>query len=101
MHGRRPPRARVEVVPFGWEVTAHRLRERARNVSLRLGPDRNPVVTDGGHYILDCHLGTIGDARAVERDIKGMVGVVETGLFIGVADEALVAGADGLQRLTR
>lgn len=90
----------VEVVPFGWEVTARRLRERARDVSLRLGLDRKPLVTDGGHYILDCHLGTTGDARAVERDIKGIVGVVETGLFVGLASEALVADANGLQRLT-
>jgi len=91
----------VEIVPFGWEVTASRLRDRAQDVRLRLGADRAPYVTDGGHYIVDCHFGAIADPKGLERDLATMVGVVETGLFVGLASEALVADADGVHRLGR
>ena len=90
----------VEVVPFGWEVTARRLRDLAREVSLRQSGDA-PYVTDGGHYILDCRFAAIPSAAVLEADLKRIVGVVETGLFVGMASEALVAGADGVERLTK
>jgi ribose 5-phosphate isomerase A len=90
----------VEIVPFGWEVTAGRLRAEARDVRLRLNPDRTPFVTDGGHYIVDCHCPPIDDPAVLARTLKTMVGVVETGLFVGIATEALVADAAGVQRLT-
>ena len=91
----------VEIVPFGWEATASRLRDLARDLRLRLGSDGAPYVTDGGHYIVDCHFGPIGDPKSLERDLTTTVGVVETGLFIGIASEALVADAGGVHRLKR
>jgi ribose 5-phosphate isomerase A len=91
----------VEIVPFGWEATAGRLRDLAQDVRLRLVADRGPYVTDGGHYIVDCRFGAIGDPKALERDLAMIVGVVETGLFIDLASEALVADADGVHRLKR
>lgn len=91
----------VEIVPFGWEVTASRLRGRASDVRLRLGPEGAPYVTDGGHYIVDCHFGVISDPAALERDLATAVGVVETGLFIGIATEAFVADASKVRRLER
>lgn len=91
----------VEIVPFGWEVTASRLREVAADVTLRLGADGGPYVTDGGHYIADCRFAAINEPAGLQRDLATMVGVVETGLFIGMADEAFIADPSGVRRLSR
>jgi ribose 5-phosphate isomerase A len=91
----------VEIVPFGWEVTVSRLRDRCPHVHLRAGKDGAPFLTDGGHYIADCKFDAIDDPAALERDLDTIVGVVETGLFVGIAAEAFVASTDGVRRLTR
>jgi ribose 5-phosphate isomerase A len=91
----------VEIVPFGWEVTVSRLRDRGPLVELRLGADGGPFLTDGGHYIVDCRFDAIDNPAALERDLDTIVGVVECGLFVGMAAEAFVAGANGVRRLTR
>ena len=93
----------VEVVPFMWRSTA-------RRVAASLGVEpvlrkekggAGPFVTDGGHYILDCPA-LIDDASATEAGLKAIVGVVETGLFIGYAEEVLVGEESGAVRvLTR
>jgi len=88
----------VEIVPFGWEVAFNKLRDRCRSATLRQR-DGKPFVTDGGHYIVDCDFDTIADPAALERDIDTIVGVVESGLFVGIASEALVAGTGGVKRL--
>jgi ribose 5-phosphate isomerase A len=91
----------VEVVPFGWETTAERLAALGGDPVLRRGDDGQPFRTDGGNLILDCGFGTIADAAALEQGLSGVVGVVETGLFIGMADMALVADDDDVRRLVR
>lgn len=91
----------VEIMPFGWEVTVSRLRDRAPIVQLRLGADGGPFLTDGGHYIADCRFDAIEDPAALERDIDTIVGVVESGLFVGIAAEAFIAGPDGVRRFVR
>jgi ribose 5-phosphate isomerase A len=91
----------VEIVPFGWEVTVSRLRDRGPLVELRLGADGGPFLTDGGHYIADCRFDAIENPGALERDLDTIVGVVETGLFVGMAAEAFIAGPSGVSRLTR
>ncbi len=91
----------VEIMPFGWEVTVSRLRDRGPRVELRLGQGGGPFLTDGGHYIADCLFEAIENPAALERDLDTIVGVVETGLFVGMAAEAFVAGANGVRRLTR
>jgi ribose 5-phosphate isomerase A len=91
----------VEIVPFGWEATVSRLRDRGPRVQLRMGKDHAPYLTDGGHYIADCRFDAIEDPAALERDLDTIVGVVETGLFVGIAAEAFVAGAGGVRKLTR
>ncbi len=91
----------VEVVPFGLGAT--RIAVRAvldghgltGEVSLRGGED-HPFVTDGGHYILDASLGAIPDAAKLAADLNLIPGVVETGLFIGLAAKAYVAGPQGV-----
>lgn len=91
----------VEVVPFGWQTTADRIVAQGGTPALRRGPDNEPYHTDGGNLILDCSFGPIDDPAALERSLAQLVGVVETGLFTGMADTALVAGVDGVQRLSR
>jgi ribose 5-phosphate isomerase A len=54
------------------------------------------VVTDGGNYIFDCAFGRIDDPEALDAALKAIPGVVENGLFIGIADAAVVAGPDGI-----
>jgi ribose 5-phosphate isomerase A len=91
--------APVEIAPFGWEVTINRLRDRARAVRLRRNADSSPYVTDGGHYIIDCDFDPLEDAAAMERELGSIVGVVESGFFIGIASMAFIADADGVRQL--
>jgi len=91
----------VEVVSFGWQVTACRLTDLGGNPSLRVAADGQPFVTDGGHYILDCAFGPIADPARLGSQLKSVVGVVEHGLFIGLASQVIVAGAAGVRALDR
>jgi ribose 5-phosphate isomerase A len=91
----------VEVVRFGWETTADRLAALGGNPVMRRDAKGRPYHTDGGNLILDCAFGSIADAAALERSLSGVVGLVETGLFIGMADVVLIAGDDGVRRLVR
>jgi len=89
----------VEVVCFGWETTAKRLKDLHANPKLRLNPDGKPYVTDNSNYILDCAYGPIPDARALQNELDRVVGVVEHGLFIGIASQAIVGGTKGIEVL--
>jgi ribose 5-phosphate isomerase A len=60
-----------------------------------------PFQTDGGNYILDCTFGALADPAALERALSHTIGVVESGLFIGMADTAIVAGPNGIDVLKR
>jgi ribose 5-phosphate isomerase A len=91
----------VEIVTFGWETTAARLTKLGANPVLRKAQDGGPFRTDGGNLIVDCHFGIIADPARLERDVSQIIGVVETGLFIGMATTALVATAGGIVRLDR
>jgi ribose 5-phosphate isomerase A len=89
----------VEIVPFGWETTIGRVRDHAGEVRLRRDAGGAPFVTDGGHYIVDCELSGAVDPATLERDLQAIVGVVETGLFVGIATEAFIADETGVRRL--
>ena len=91
----------VEVVPFGWETTNARLRRLGAEPTLRCGTDGQPFRTDGGNLILDCAFGPIDDPERLDASIGQTIGVVETGIFIGMADLALVADDTRVQRLAR
>jgi ribose 5-phosphate isomerase A len=91
----------VEVVPFGWQTTAGRLSGLGAKPVLRQGAGGEPFRSDGGNLILDCHFGLIADPAALEEALSNTIGVVETGLFIGMASTVLVATADGITRLDR
>ena len=84
----------VEVVRFGWRDTRRRLLDLLPGADARIALDAM-VLTDEGHYLLDCPLPAEGDLSALGDAIKATVGVVEHGLFLGLASEALVGTPDG------
>ncbi|GBQ26343.1 ribose 5-phosphate isomerase A [Acetobacter estunensis NRIC 0472] len=90
----------VEVTPFGWESTARHLEKFGARISPRRNREGAFFVSDGGNLILDCTFPVIDDPGKMERDIRSVIGVVECGLFVGLATEAIVAGSDGVIRLT-
>lgn len=85
----------VAVVPFGWRQTAERIRRLGGEPTLRpFGA--SPLVSDDGLLILDCAFGPIPDPASLAQALKGTLGVVEHGLFLGMAHRAIVAGAGGI-----
>ena len=92
----------VEVVQFGWEVHGPFVESCGADPVLRVGPDGEPTVTDNGNYVIDCHFPDgIDDAEGFERAIRARAGVVESGLFLGMATEVLVGGPAGVRTLSR
>ncbi len=92
----------VEVVQFGWQATAARIAALNAHVDLRQAAGNGgPFRTDGGNYILDCHMGAIDNVGDLDMRLRRIVGVVETGLFVGMANDVFVAGADGVTHLCR
>jgi ribose 5-phosphate isomerase A len=82
----------VEVLPFSWTMSARLLTGLGCVASLRRNGER-PFITDNGNHILDCAFGPIEDPPALEKRIKLLPGVIECGLFVGIAD-TLVIGFD-------
>jgi ribose 5-phosphate isomerase A len=97
----------LEVVRFGLGATRNMVEVLAADVGctgeirLRMQPDGQPFVSDSGNFILDCAFGRIVDPEALDEALKLIPGVVENGLFLGIADAAIVAGADGVVVLER
>ena len=97
----------VEVVPFGHVATLAMMRRAAAGagcsgeLKLRPGKDGGRFVTDNGNLICDCAFGRIGDASGLDQALRAIPGVVETGLFLGMADTAFVAGSGGVETITR
>jgi ribose 5-phosphate isomerase A len=95
----------VEVTRFGFALTQQRVAEALRKtgcggdeVALRIsGKANEPVITDGGNYILDAHAKTIADAEALARELQAIAGVVEHGLFIGLARTVILGRAKGAE----
>ncbi|NJK63702.1 MAG: ribose-5-phosphate isomerase RpiA [Synechococcaceae cyanobacterium SM2_3_1] len=90
----------VEIVRFGWKSTFKRLEALGCHPVLRMDAAGNPFITDEQHYILDCNFGAIANPAELAAAIKGTVGVIEHGLFIGMATLALIATPSGLETLT-
>lgn len=92
----------VEVVQFGWELTARRVAAVAGvEPALRRDSDGEPFVTDNGNYILDCRCGEIRDPAQMGRELKLLAGVVESGLFVNMAHLAVVATDDDVEIIER
>ena len=91
----------VEVAQFGWQATARSLVKLKADPGLRLNSEGNPFITDGGNYILDCAFGPIENPTVLADDLDRVVGVMEHGLFIGMASQVLVGTPSGVKRLDR
>jgi ribose 5-phosphate isomerase A len=97
----------VEVERFGVAATRNMMEILAADagcvgeIKLRLRADGQPFVTDGGNFLLDCVFGHIEDPEALDEALKLIPGVVENGLFLGIADAAIIAGPDGVVVLAR
>jgi ribose 5-phosphate isomerase A len=90
----------IEIVRFGWQATAARLRDEGADAMLRGGSD-DPFHTDGGNLIMDCAFAEIPDPSGLQDRLKSITGVVETGLFIGMATTVIAGTPDGIRTLER
>jgi ribose 5-phosphate isomerase A len=97
----------VEVIPFGLKATQRAMAEAfaecgvSGQMVLRKAREGHVFVTDGGHWIVDAHLGRITDAPRLAGSLAAIPGVVEHGLFIGLAGTAMLAGPGGIRVIER
>jgi ribose 5-phosphate isomerase A len=97
----------VEVIPFGLAATQRAIAGAfadsgvAGPMVVRKAKDGHVFVTDGGHWIVDAHLGRIADPPRLATLLAAIPGVVEHGLFIGVASTAMLAGSQGIRVVER
>src|ERR1700682_5918404 len=96
-HGEVP----VEIVSFGWQSTARRLEKLGWKPVLRLEAGGAPFVTDGGHYILDCSFEKGISIQSRAAQLHDTVGVVEHGMFLGMATEVHVGSATSVRILRK
>jgi len=91
----------VEVIKFAQALITKKLEALGAQVELRRGAEGKPYLTDENNYILDCRFGRIPDADGLARRLSDMPGVVEHGLFIGMASVVLVAAGSEMIELRR
>src|SRR5215470_14121351 len=93
----------IEVVPFGLTATEHAIKKAISTVqqpgplTLRRGKDGHPFVTDGGHWILDAALDRVDEPASLAHALSDVPGVVEHGLFIGLAHTAIIGAPGGVE----
>ncbi len=95
----------IEVIPFGAKKTADRIADVLSDHDIGVVPrlrakDGKPVITDSGNLLFDAACTAITNPSALAADLKSLTGVVEHGLFLDLADEALIAGDNGVEHLT-
>jgi len=90
----------VEVMPFAVPLCRRRLEDLELKPTLRMQDDR-PFVTDNFNVIFDCALGPIGDPERLDRAIRAIPGVIDTGLFLGTAERVVVADGETIRELVR
>jgi ribose 5-phosphate isomerase A len=97
----------VEVIPFGVAATQRAIARAfaesgvSGQMAVRKGGDGHVFVTDGGHWVVDAHLGRIEDVPRLAGLLSAIPGVVEHGLFVGLASVAVLAGAQGIRIVER
>ena len=90
----------VEVVQFAWRVEEEYLADLGAEVNVRRGADNDVFVTDEGNWILDCTFPPIADPARLSAQLARRAGVVEHGLFLGLATDLVVASAEGVEHRT-
>jgi ribose 5-phosphate isomerase A len=97
----------IEIAPFGAAATRHAVKAVTAAAgcpgaaSIRKAPNGHAFVTDGGHWLLDAQLQRIADPKTLAARLSAVPGVMEHGLFIGLARTAIVAGPDGVRLIER
>jgi ribose 5-phosphate isomerase A len=92
----------VEVLPFAVSIVKHKIEALGGKPALREGKGKvGPVMTDNGNAVIDASFGIIGNAAELEKKLKMIPGVVETGLFLNLADTAYVGTASTVEKIER
>lgn len=92
----------VEVLPFAMSTITKKLRILGSKPILREAEKKlGPVVTDNGNFIVDVDFGLIDNPKELNRTLKAIPGIVETGLFVGMADVVYVGGREAVQKLEK
>ena len=91
----------LEVLSFGWRSQFRYLEALGAKVAIRLSPAGSPFVTDSGNMILDCEFGPIANPDELAAKLSSRAGIIEHGLFLGLATEAIVVGRDGIRHIKR
>jgi ribose 5-phosphate isomerase A len=91
----------VEVIPFGWQSQALYLESLGATVILRKDDNEERFMTDQGNLILDCSFGPISNPESLAEALNARTGIVEHGLFLGLATDLIVAYAEGVYHRTR
>ena len=91
----------VEVVPFGWRTQALYLESLGADVKLRQDGNTKTFTTDQGNLILDCQFGPLLQPAELAAKLNARTGIVEHGLFLGLATDLIVAGAEGVRHIER
>jgi ribose 5-phosphate isomerase A len=91
----------VEVIKMALPIVSRKLDALGLNPKLRHHPDGSKYITDEGNYILDCSCGEISNHVKTAADIRGIAGVVEHGLFLGMASLALIASDKGVVKISK
>ncbi len=92
----------VEVLPFGVSLVNRRIQEIGGKPILREGKGKlGPVITDNGNMVLDVVFGEIEDPTVLGIKLKMIPGVVETGLFVGLADMAIFGSSSGIEKIEK
>lgn len=86
----------VEVVQFGWGASARFIANLGAAVTRRTAADGTPILTDQGNFVLDCTFGPMTDPEAVAHALERRAGIVEHGLFLGLATDLFVADTDSV-----
>ncbi len=89
----------VEVIAFAEPLVTKRIISMGAEVKERRSADGKPFVSDEGHRILDCNFGHIDDPAALANSLKAIPGIVEHGLFVGMADVVLIAKGEQILEL--
>lgn len=91
----------IEVEPFGWRSQASYLESLGAEIAIRENDDGMEFKTDQGNKLLDCNFGPIDDPEALAVRLKERAGIVEHGLFLGLATDLIIAYEDGIEHLTK
>ena len=89
----------IEVLPFGWRSQARFLESLGAKYRIRQMPDGGEYRTDQGNLILDCDFGPIADPANLARQLEARAGIVEHGLFLGLASSVIVSSANGVREI--